>query len=250
MYRPVRISRRSLQRFVIIALPWALIASSVTDAVADEVLIEDAFERTDPGTAMENLGGGWTTNSRSRAGGNRQVWFKDGAMYIERHAQADHGVSVVHEAAFDDVRISLRFKISKGDRLGLNLADMKEKSVHAGHICMAIIRPDRVELRDLKTGNMDYQRRQRRQAGKATAEDKRIVKAKTKTFKTTTSTDQWHTAELVLRGDTMTIAIDGNTIGSFASEGIDHPTKSRLRIAVEKTAWVDDLKLERLSPKD
>ena len=90
---------------------------------------------------------------------------------------ADHGVSVTHEADFRDAVITLRFKLGAGDDLGINLADMNEKSVHAGHICVARIRPHQVEISDLKTGRMDLARRTRRLAGEETAADKARIKA-------------------------------------------------------------------------
>jgi len=45
----------------------------------------------------------------------------------------------------------------------------------------------------------------------------------------------------------MAVKINGNSAGKFTSEGIGHPTKSRLRLAVPKSAWVDDIKVTRQS---
>lgn len=215
---------------------------------AETVLIDDHFDRADADPNKESLGPGWSTNSRSRAKGNKQVWLKDQAMYAERHAVADHGVSVVHEAAFDDVRIDVRFKLGPRDALGLNLADMKESSVHAGHICMAKIRLNSAELTDLKTGRMEKDRRQRRLDGEPTQADQQRLRATSKKFPIKLSPNQWHAATLTVRGDTMTLEIDGDAVGEFRSEGIDHPTKSRLRLAVDRAAWIDDVRLVRLDP--
>jgi len=46
-----------------------------------------------------------------------------------------------------------------------------------------------------------------------------------------------------IAGDVMSVKIDGKKIGEFQSKGIAHATKSRLRLAVNKTAWVDDVKV-------
>ena len=68
-------------------------------------------------------------SSKSRAQGEKQVWLEDGAMHIVRAKVADHGVSVTHEVAFKDATIRLRFKISKQDDLGINVADILPAAV-------------------------------------------------------------------------------------------------------------------------
>ncbi|MEM9646421.1 MAG: family 16 glycoside hydrolase, partial [Planctomycetota bacterium] len=186
-------------------------------------------------------GGGWTTNSRSRAQGEKQVDLVDGAMHITRAAVADHGVSVVHDLKFKDVTIRMRFKIRDQDELGINIADMNEKSVHAGHICVAKIRTQKVEIMDLKTGNMDLKIRRLRQAGTVDEATNQMLATKRKRFDVATEADRWHQLEVKIAGDVMSIRIDGRDVGSFASPGINHGTKSRIRLAVAKQAWVDDV---------
>ena len=44
----------------------------------------------------------------------------------------------------------------------------------------------------------------------------------------------------------MTARVDGQEIGSFASEGIAHPTKRMITLAVNKSAQVDDVKVWKL----
>jgi len=228
------------------ALLLALSASLVTSAHAApkaKLLLSDDFERSEKNDEKEDVGNGWGTNSKSRAKGRKQVDLKDGAMHITRADVADHGVSVTHEVAFKDATIQLRFKLRKEDDLGINIADMKEKSVHAGHICMARIRPYQVEITDLKTGRMKQEHRAIRQAKKETPELKKLLAAKTKKFKTKIAPGQWHDLEVKITGDQMQVSIDGKKVGSFNSEGIGHSTKSRLRLAVNKQAWVDDVKI-------
>ena len=208
------------------------------------VIVQDDFNRQESNPKIEQIGNGWGTNSKTRAQGKKQVSLIDGAMHIVRADVADHGVSVTHEAAFKDATISLRFKLDKPhDDLGINIADMREKSVHAGHICVARIRPHQLEITDLKTGRMDLATRTRRLAGELTDEDQQRIKAKTKRFPLNLKTGEWHQLQVKIEGETMTVAIDGKQIGSFRSPGIGHPTKSRLRLAVNKAAWVDDVRI-------
>lgn len=232
------------------ALLFAVAACAVSPAplMGDDLpskkpILQDDFDREESSPEKEEIGGGWSTNSKSRAKGNKQVDLADGAMHITRHPVADHGVSVVHDIDFRDVTIQLRFKLGQGDDLGINIADMKEKSVHAGHICMARIRSDKVEISDLKTGRMKLEHRTARLNDSLTDAQKKLINSRSKQFSIQLSQDQWHELVVQIEGDTMRVLIAGKLIGEFSSPGISHPTKRRLRLAVNKSAWVDDVKI-------
>ena len=216
------------------------LASTLANTPKGTVLLDDDFERSEKDPGKEQVGKGWGTNSAKRAKGVKQVDLVDGAMHITRAKVADHGVSVTHEVAFKDATLSLRFKLGAQDDLGINIADMKEKSVHAGHICMTRIRLHTVEIVDLKTGRMNKKFREKRLAKKLSDADNKLIRTKSKL-----AADEWHKLEVKISGDEMQVTIDGKRIGKFASPGIGHPTKSRLRLAVNKTAWVDDVKIIR-----
>ena len=206
-------------------------------------ILQDDFERTESDPSKEQIGGQWGTNSKSRAKGNKQVSLVDGAMHIVRHPVADHGVSVVHDLEFTDATIAMRFKIGPQDDLGINIADMKEKSVHAGHLCMARIRTGVVELTDLKTGRMNLKNREAKLSNSLSEQQKKQIAHKTKRSKNKIQPNQWHDLVMQIDGDTMRIAIDGEEVGQFQSAGIAHPTKRRMRLAVNKSAWVDDVRV-------
>ena len=223
----------------------ALLLLCTTFSQAGEKIFEDRFERSESDEKVEEPGNGWGTNSKSRAGGNKQVDLADGAMHIYRHATADHGVSVVQDLAFKDATIEMRFRIGKSDELGINIADMKEKSVHAGHICAARIRLHQVTIQDLKTGRMKREMRERFKSKTATKADQALVATKQVTSKIKLEADAWHKLVVKIAGDKMTVSIDGMQVGEFSSEGIGHLSKSRIRLAVPKQAWVDDMMVYR-----
>ena len=214
---------------------------------AGTVILQDDFNREESDPQLEEIGNDWGTNSRSRAKGVKQVNLVDGAMHITRADVADHGVSVTHEAEFKDAIIQLRFKIGPQDDFGVDIADMNEKSVHAGHISVVRIRPQQVEISDLKTGRMNLQLRERRLAQKQTEADKKTVNTTSKYIKHELSTDEWHQLEMRNLGDTMVVVLDGQEVGRHQSIGFGHPTKTRIRLAVNKSAWVDDVKVVRLN---
>lgn len=211
-----------------------------------KIIFQDDFQRAESDDKLEEVGNGWTTNSKKRAKGVKQVDLVDGSMHITRAKVADHGVSVVQDLKFRDAIIEMRFKIGPKDDLGINIADMKEKSVHAGHICMTRIRSTSVEINDLKMGKMNLETRQRRLDDKLTDEDQKRLKTKTTRVKAKISPDQWHQLKVQVENNTMTVSVDGKPLAKFSSEGIGHATKSRLRLAVNKSAWVDDVKVTRL----
>ena len=181
--------------------------------------------------------------------GNKQVDLVatdggGGAIHVVKHAEADHGVSIRHDVpAYRDGTLSLKFKLPPRGDLGIDIADLKEKSVHAGHLLIVRVRPAKVELRDHKTGGMDLAVRDRRKAGTLTAADRAMLKTRVTLVDRSTAPNQWHTLSFTTAGDVLSVSIDGEKVGELTSPGIGHPTKRTVRIAVNSEAWVDDLKL-------
>jgi hypothetical protein len=234
--------KKSLGLLAILCCPFL----SLADEKAT-LIFEDDFERTESDDTKEEIGKGWSSNSKKRANGNKQVDLKDGAMHITFHPSADHAVSVVHPAEFKDGRVTLRFQLpTEKDSLGLNFADLTFKEVHAGHLCMTRISPRNVQISDLKTGNMKKEIREARLAKKLTEEQKKMVKTKSKSFPHKLEAKTWHDLSVTIKGRTMTVQINGREVGSFTSDGMAHPTKRKLRLAVPKKAIIDDLKIYSL----
>jgi len=226
----------------VLVMPVCSLLAAAPDGFS-KPLFHDSFDRQDASPDIENPGNNWGTNSKSRAQGVKQVFLRDNAMFIKMADVADHGVSVTQDVEFDDAVIRLRVKLGKGDDLGVNIADMQEKSVHAGHICMPRIRLDSLEIRDLKTGRMRLDMREKSKNKKLTKADQKFLAAKERKFPLSLTADQWHDIEIRIEGSTMMVTIDGTTAGSFSSEGIGHPTKRRIRLAVNREAWVDDVEI-------
>lgn len=64
-------------------------------------------------------------------------------------------MAIFHDVSLRDGAVELKFKLGKGDDLGIDLVDRQLKTVHAGHLCMAGVSLDRITLTDSKTGHMD-----------------------------------------------------------------------------------------------
>jgi type 1 glutamine amidotransferase len=230
------------QQKSVLSEPIESLSKSSVDDRRGTLVFEDRFERDESQETNDEPGNGWKTNSKARAAGNKQVDLVDGAMRIYRHEVADHGVSVVHDAGFQNGSVEIKFLLEdEKDSLGLNFADLKFKEVHAGHLFKVIIGTKHVEIADLKTGGMDLKTRELRQAKKLTKEQTADLKTKSKRFPNKLKTGQWYSAVVKIAGETLSVSIDGVPVGSFLSEGIAHPTKRTLRLAIAKKVVVDDL---------
>lgn len=226
---------------------WGLAAEEGPPLRARGMLIfEDDFERDEPTPGKEQIGNGWTSNSAWRAAGKQQVDLDEGAMHVTRLAEADHGVAIFHDAAFRNGAVQLRFKLGAKDDLGIDFVDRELQSVHAGHLCIARVRLDRITLNDSKTGSMDKRIRERRRSGEKSAELKELLASKTASFPLDLEADKWHQLLVVIEGDSMRASINGEPVGEFQSEGIAHPTKRMITLAVNKSAWIDDIKIWKM----
>lgn len=227
---------------------FALLAIFGGHLIAAEptLLLTDDFARDEKTPGKEDIGNGWTSNSGWRAKGHQQVDLIDGFMHVTKHAEADHGVAIFHNVEFQDGIVELRFKLREGDDLGVDFVDRELKTVHAGHLCMARVTNKNLQITDSKTGGMDNKIRERRQAGDKSPELAALLKTKTKAFKLDLKPTDWHTLHITVSGDTMTVKIDDQPAGTFSSEGIAHPTKRMITLAVNKSAQVDDVKVWRL----
>ena len=88
--------------------------------------------------------------------------------------------------------------------------------------------------------------RKARQDKTITPEQKKMLKTKTKRFVNTLEPNKWHALSVTIKGKTMTVLINDKKVGSLTSEGIAHPTKRALRVAVPQQAIIDDLKIYSL----
>ncbi len=245
-----RVVRRQMSLFsksplLIFAAGFGLFSTTLL-ATEGVLIFQDEFERDEPTQDKEDIGNGWTANSAWRAKGHKQVDLDKGAIHITKHAEADHGVAVFHDVAFQDGVVELKFKLSEGDDLGLDFVDRELKTVHAGHLCMARVTLKNITLVDSKTGGMNLDIKARREKGDKSPELAALLKTKSKILKLDLKADDWHTMLIRVEGDQMTASIDGKPVGHFRSEGIAHPTKRMITLAVNKSAWVDDVKIWKL----
>ena len=211
-----------------------------------KLIFQDDFERSESQEKKDELGNDWTTSSDRTAEGNKQVDLRDGHMYISTHKVAWHATSVRHTFEFKDGTLGLKvmFDDTK-DSLRLNFTDLKEKSVHAGHLFHVTLSPTALKFDDLKTGRMNLEIVKARKSKTLTNEQKAMLSKKTHSITNKLETKKWHQIYATVKGDVVTCTINGKLIGSFKSPGIAHESKSMIRLLVDKNAHVDEVRVWR-----
>ncbi len=232
-----------MKHILFATLALAVLPSAYADD-RGKLVFEDKFDRNESQESTEEICDGWTTNSKNRAGGNKQVDLKDGSLHIAMHAAADHAVGVGHAAEFRDGSVEMRFMLEDAqDVLGVDIADPECKEVHSGHLFKIDVGTKKVVVDDKKTGQMNMKFYEARKAKTLTPEQLAFIASKKKTFPNTLEAGKWHDLLITVAGDTVSVSIDGKPVASVTSEGVAHPTKRMIRLSVPRRAWVDDVKI-------
>ncbi|MBG85623.1 MAG: hypothetical protein CMO80_01830 [Verrucomicrobiales bacterium] len=180
----------------ILAAPLATMAGLSASAASEfgTLIFHDDFERSESQELKDEPGNNWTTSSHKTAGGRKQVDLRNGAMYMHTAEGANHAVSVRQAFAFRDGTVGMRFMLENdGEKLQLNFADMKLKTVHAGHLFDAKVSLTSVSFEDKKTGFMDLKIRAANKSKTLAAVDRvRLVKTKRKTIPHAIVKGVWH----------------------------------------------------------
>lgn len=145
---------------------------------------------------------------------------------------ANHGVSVRHDAPFDDGVVQVKFRIHDSKGIGFNFNDPNYKVSHAGHICHVGVKPKQEDLRDGKAGIFDLKIREKRLAGASKEEINALTRDKFAYHDVDLELGRWYELKILIRGGVMSAWIDGVSVGSLKSYGIDHAVKQDTAFAV------------------
>ena len=212
-------------------------------SLSADLVFYDSFDRKDGSDIEDAVGNDWYTNSAWRADGEKQVFLKDGAMRITRLEKANHAVSVKHDFTLGDCTVSIRFKISEGDRLGINFNDPDLKTAHAGHVCSIRITTDYVEVADQMNGSMNLDLRDKRKADPDNEAVKQKIAKTEKSNPIQLKPDAWHELQFEIRGDITKVYINSMFVISHQSPGFAHPTKRNIALSVPQQVIVDDFRV-------
>jgi hypothetical protein len=228
-------------RYIAIAtIAAALIAGPAS--AAEKLLFFDDFNRAE-------LGPKWET-SDARRGVGVQSKIVDGVLSVKTDPKGNHGAVIATYLNFRDAAIQYRFMLTGPGGFNFSFNDKEYKPVWAGHIARVRITPNLITIQDDKTGTFDLKVRERRLDPAQKAEVDKYLKTKAKLIKANLALNQWHTAEVILKGDTLSVAIDGKAVGSFSSEGIGHATKRHIAFTTgPDEVRFDDVRVTSLDSK-
>lgn len=215
------------------------------------LVFHDAFEREENGNGAQAIGNGWNSATADRVPQIKMADLDAGILKIASATQeAGHAAHIHHEAGFTDGGAIVRFRfpgLTKGESLQLGFVDRELKTVHAGHLCYAILAATGITLVDHKTGVMDLAIRQRRQSHldrKEKLPPDLDALLKTKQLTVPWKADpEWHELVLVTEGDEMRLSLDGKLLARHRSAGFGHPMKRWFSFLVPSTVWIDDVQI-------
>lgn len=219
------------------------------------LLFHDRFEREELGNLKYDLGEGWYSATADRVPEIKQSDLDEGILKIDSATKkAGHAASLHHDAGFTDGGIVIRFKYpdpSSMSSFGFGFVDRKDPSTHAGHLCYARFENKSIRLRDNKTGvsNKEFRNIRQEFLDKKMDLPKKytdMLASKDKVIPWKADND-WHEAVLVTQGDELRLSLDGSLIASHRSEGFAHPMKRWFSMGINKTIWIDDVKIYRVT---
>ncbi|MEI6248816.1 MAG: hypothetical protein WCP67_09755 [Verrucomicrobiota bacterium] len=218
------------------------------------LLFHDAFEREVSGNGLKGIGNGWESATADRVPQIRQADITDGILKITSATkEAGHAAHIHHDAGFVDGGVIVRFRfpgLSPNEGLQLGFVDRGLKTVHAGHLCYAILSQASVTLKDSMTGEMDLAIRKQREAAVAAKQKlppdlEALLKTKILTAPLKADKD-WHTLTLVTEGDELRFSLDGKAVAAHRSPGYAHDPKRWFSFLVGSTVWIDDVKIYKV----
>ena len=226
---------------------------SIDDLIkTGKLLVDDNFDRA-------KIGKKWTTNDGRAMRTSKipeskfesQSQIKNNVLEIRRTQGSDHATSTKTNAEFKDAIFKFKFRLTDKNKFSLNFNDPKLKTVHAGHISKIEFGPQHILIQDQKLGTMKNEHRKVRLEGDSAA--KKELNKKLAGFQKRVKTDiaagQWHTAIVLVRGETYKIHVDNQLAAEFSSAGLGHATKQNMALAVPVSVDVDDLKIWSLPPE-
>lgn len=212
---------------------WAFSSVAASDALAGSegsLVFEDAFERSELGDPWRILVPSFTIENGRLMG--REVPER-------KHTSISRVSCEFRNAVFE-----FSFRMTDAEGLHFVINDVDYEPAHSGHICRVSISPSQVRISDDREGAFRKDQYQAFLASGRTLQRVMLVKSIPKTF----DADQWYQARIVLRGDRIEVVIDGQSIGSYESPGIGHPTKTDFGFVTKgNIVEIDDVRVTKLA---
>lgn len=175
---------------------------------------------------------------------DKDVPAADGKPAVKAHA-AVHGLEIPTKDSVVEVKI----RFDGATMIDVEFDDRAYKGAHYGHLCRAQVRLDRVTMVDERDGTMRNDVYEMKKDPAKKAEVAKLLKGRTASFPVKLEAGRWYALVVETVGDEMRVSIDGAAVGYLKSNGIGHPTKSKIELGVAgKDGCFDDLKVWNAAP--
>ncbi|MCC2671665.1 MAG: hypothetical protein K0Q72_4136 [Armatimonadetes bacterium] len=218
-------------------------------AVKKELLFSDDFEGTERSSLWHRVvptfvfEGGMLKGTQTR---DQNIPAQDG-----RPAQTPHAAVYGLNLPTKDSVVEVKMKFSGATAMDVEFDDRAYKGAHYGHLCRAIVRPDRVTIMDEREGTQNEVVKAMRLDPATKDEANRIIARHMAHFPLAEKVEQgkWYTVVVETVGEAMRVTIDGKPVAFFKSPGIGHATKSKIEVGVSgKDGFFDDIKVWNAEP--
>lgn len=193
------------------------------------VVFEDSFERSELGDPWRILIPSFT--------------IKDGKLIGHEVPERKHTSISRVLLDFRNAVFEFSFRIADAQGLHLVINDTNYEQAHAGHICRVSFSPSDVKISDDREGAFRKDLYRAYLDSGRTIERYLVQEVIPKKF----DAEQWYRARVVLVGGKIEVMIDGESIGSFESPGIGHPTKTDFGFVTKgNIVEIDDVRVTKL----
>ncbi|MCA9054068.1 MAG: hypothetical protein KDA75_09540 [Planctomycetaceae bacterium] len=168
-------------------------------------------------------------------------------VLVGRQTRDDHGAVGAIPVDYENAVIAFRFRLEGTKTFNVVSDDKLYKGSHAGHIWRVAVAPTQIRLGDDKEGIMrnDIFEMRRDPARKAAAD--KLIEDRGAVFKRKIDQHRWYTMLIAVRGNELTVELDGEEVGRLTSPGIAHQTKRSVHFTVTGgDALFDDVQVWRL----
>lgn len=221
------------------------------------LILEDHFERNESQEIEDEVGNGWFTNS-GLANWNKQFDLQNGLVKVTRHREARHGPGMAWKIDYTDANghqrdgvrdatATIRFNVQKGN-FSLSWGDRTAKGIRHNNISGVRINTRRIEIIDMKTGESNLENYAAIESNTVSPELQALLEASAVQFPFKLKFNEWYDLKLTSIGDTLSVKINDEYIGSLTSPGLAHENKQLIRVLGEKNYKVDDAYVYVLDP--
>ena len=212
-------------------------------AVKKELLFSDDFKGTERDKRWHRVVDTFTFENGALKGTqtrDQNIPAADGKPEVKAHA-AVYGL----ELPTKDSVVEAKIRFDGATMIDVEFDDRKYTGSHYGHIARAQAKLNGVTILDEREGTQNSRVVELRKDPVANKEEiNRIIGAHSITYPAKLEPGKTYLFTVETVGEEMRVSIDGKVAAYLKSEGIGHPTKSKIELGVAgKSGWFEEIKV-------